>query len=680
MISHHEPPEAPQADTLQYPNLVDRAIACIEEHNGAIDETLLIARVFGNATNATLWRPLLRNVLSQHPAARLRPDGLWTTRAAPDVVTFPDEFVVLDVETTGLKPSHQRIIEVGLIRVSPHGSPMRWSSLVDPGRRVPDYVRTLTGIDDQTLSGAPEFRSIAPTIVEIIGDLPVVGHNIEFDLAFINAEMVRAGLPKLVNQGIDTLALASTLVSEARRLNLADVARALGVQGKEAHRALADASTTLDVFGALLTRARTQGLASLEDLARLNQRRRAPAPIHRPIGRARSILDRAHLEGIPHAPGVYIMRDGAGSVIYVGKARDLRKRVASYYSQPLGYTRKMDGLIQTLERIDVEVVGCELEALILESQLIRRYRPRFNVVQRNVEQYVYVRVDVSNPWPRVTVARDRSADGAAYFGPFRAASSARKAVALVNDTLPLRSCRRSFMDKRSYGSPCLELSLNRCLGPCVGQADPDLYREYVYDVLEFFRGDDRRLIARLHAKLEDTVASMDFERAATLRDRIKQVETLAREQRGLDSVAQHRQALLVLPAVEAGTRTIWYLLNGRRWAVLTINDADSASDIATRFEPIHQRATLAADGFLPDHHSVDEMAILARWMRRTPGHEAYIPLDGQSLEAGCRRALAVDLSVPFGEGSGGTEADDSAVTEYDSVATACTDTSASLRG
>ncbi|MCO5177448.1 MAG: exonuclease domain-containing protein [Thermomicrobiales bacterium] len=659
---------------------MDRAIACIEEHDGAIDETLLIARVFGNATNAALWRPLLRNVLAQHPAARLRPDGLWTTRTTPDVVTFPDEFVVLDVETTGLKPSHQRVIEVGLIRVSPHGSPLRWSSLVNPGRKVPDYIRTLTSIDDHMLAGAPEFRSIAPTIVEIIGDLPVIGHNVEFDLAFVNAEMVRAGLPKLVNQSIDTLALASTLVSEARRLNLGDVARALGVQSKEAHRALADASTTLDVFGALLARARTQGLTSLDDLTSMNQKRRAPVPVQRPVGRARSILDRGHLDGIPHAPGVYIMRDGAGSVIYVGKARDLRKRVSSYYSQPLGYTRKMDGLIQTLERIDVEVVGCELEALVLESQLIRRYRPRFNVVQRNVEQYVYVRVDVSNPWPRVTVARDRANDGATYFGPFRAASSARKAVALVNDTLPLRTCRRSFMDKRSYGSPCLELSLNRCLGPCIGQADPELYREYVYDVLEFFRGDDRRLIKRLHTKLEDTVASLDFERAATLRDRIKQVETLAREQRGLDDVAQHRQALLVLPGIETGTRTVWYLLNGRRWAALTVNDDETARDLAVRFEPIHQRATLAADGFLPDHHAVDEMAILARWMRRTPNHEAYIPLDDRTVDDGCIQILGVDLSVPFGEGSGGEEADDTGATEYDSVATVCTDTSASLGG
>ena len=665
MIAHTDPIEPARQEAMAYPHLVDRAIACIEEHDGAIDETLLIARVFGNATNVGLWRPLLREILGDHPAARLRPDGLWTTRSAPDVVTFPDEFVVVDIETTGLKPSQQRVIEVGLIRVSPHGSPLRWSSLVNPGRRIPDYVRSLTGIDDQTVSSAPEFRSIAPTIVEIVGDLPVVGHNVDFDLGFLNAELARAGLPKLVNQGIDTLALASTLAVEARRLNLADIARALGIVSKDAHRALADASTTLDVFGALLTRAREQGMSTLDDLARLNQARRAPAPIHKPIGRGRSILDKSHLTEIPHAPGVYIMRDAAGAVIYVGKARDLRKRVASYYSQPLGYTRKMDGLLQTLARIDVEIVGCELEALVLESQLIRRYRPRFNTIQRNVEQYVYVRVDVSNPWPRVVVSKDRADDGAAYFGPFRAASSARKAVELVNDILPLRTCRRSFADKRSYGSPCLELSLNRCLGPCVGAADPEQYREYVHDVLEFFRGDDRRLIGRLHARLEETVETLDFERAARLRDRIRQVDTLAREQRGLDAVAAYRHALLVLPGVESGTRSIWYLLNGRRWAQLTADDDGPCDALVARLAPIHQRAILAADGFLPDHHAVDEMAILARWLRRAPSHPAYISLDDVSLESACRQALAVDLSAPFGEGAAEHEPDDLDATGYD---------------
>ncbi len=671
MIPHTDPVEPTQS--AAYPHLVDRAVACIEEHGGVIDEILLIARVFGNATNITLWRPLLREILEDHPAVRLRPDGHWTTRSTQKMAAFPAEFVVVDVETTGLKPAQQRIIEVGLIRVSPHGAPFRWSSLVNPERRIPDYIRSLTGIDDQLVAGAPDFRSIAPTIVEIVGDLPLVGHNVEFDIGFLNAELARAGLPKLINQSIDTLALAATLAPETRRLNLGDVARSLGIPAKESHRSSNDATTTLEVFGALLGRAQKHGLVTLEDLTRLNQTRRAPVPVHNAVGRGRSILDTSHLASIPHAPGVYIMRDAADSVIYIGKARDLRKRVASYYSQPLGYTRKMDGLLQTLATIDIEVVGCELEALLLESQLIRRYRPRYNTVQRNVEQYVYVKVDVSNPWPRVVVAKDRSDDGATYFGPFRAASSARKAVELVNDVLPLRTCRRSFADKRSYGSPCLELSLHRCLGPCMGMADPEQYRESVNDVLAFFLGDESRLIARLHARLEETVETLDFERAARLRDRIRQVDTLAREQRGLAVATACPRALLVVPGVETGTRGIWYLLNGRRWAQLTVPDDIPLDILVERLSQIHRRAQLAAERFRPDHHAVDEMAILARWLRRAPGHPAYLPVDDDSLATACRQAMQVDLTAPFGEGLVAPETDDTDGSEYDRTDDECTD-------
>jgi len=646
----HVAAEPEQTIEAGYPNLIDRALACIDEHRGAIDENALIGFVFGNTSQPNMWRPLLRSVLSEHPDVTLRPDGMWTTGQIVDDSALPTEFVVIDVETTGLKPSQQRIVEVGMIRVSPHGSPLRWSSLVNPGRKMPAYVATLTGIDDSMLAGAPDFRSIAPTIVEIADDLPIVGHNVEFDLAFLNAELVRCGLPKLINTPVDTLSLAHTLVGEARHLNLGDVARVLGVTSKQAHRALADADTTLEVFTLLLARARERGLSTMEDLLRVNQLRRPSAPHRKPVGRGRAVLDRSHLASIPHAPGVYIMRDPEDRVLYVGKAKNLRKRVASYYSQPLGYTRKMDGLLETLSKIDVEVVGTELEALILESQLIRRYRPRFNTVQRNAEQYVYVKVDISNAWPRVTMTRDRSTDGAEYFGPFKSSLRAREAVDLVNDILPLRTCRRSFQDKRSYGSPCLELSLKRCLGPCMGQADSEQYRGLVRDVIAFFHGDTIRMVSHLHTKLEGTIETLDFERAARLRDQIIRVESLARQQQQLDDVARQPHALLVLPGVSSSAREVWYLLNGRRWAQLTVHDSDHVTHLASRLAPITARASFAQSTFVSDHHAVDEMSILGRWMRKTPLHPALIPIfDTSNLLGVSESVLTVDLTLPFGE-------------------------------
>jgi DNA polymerase III subunit epsilon len=642
-----------------YPSLVERALDCVQEHRGAMPEDALIQHVFGQSSNPLLWRPLLRTVLKDHPQLTLRADGVWTTRRQHLDDEFPSEFVVLDVETTGLKPSQQRIIEVGIVRVSAMGSPLRWSTLLNPGRKLPAYVAELTGIDDIMLAQAPEFRSVAPTIIEIIEDLPIVSHNVDFDVAFLNAELTRCGIPSIVNPVVDTLALAHRYAPDVRRLNLTDVARAFGIQNPKSHRALSDAETTLEVLRNLLSRAREHGVSSLDDVIRVNAASRPSRPQRKPVGRARAILDKSHLTAIPHAPGVYVMRDAQDRVLYVGKAKDLRKRVASYYSQPLGYTRKMDGLLEMLASIETEVVGSELEALMLESQLIRRYRPRFNTVQRNAEQYVYVKVDVSNPWPRVVMSRDRATDGAEYFGPFRSASRAREAVEVINDILPLRTCRRSFADKRSYGSPCLELSLKRCLGPCMGVADPDTYRGMVRDVLGFFRGDTSLMIDHLHRRLEDTVRSLDFERAARLRDQIKRVESLAREQHRVDGARRYMHALLVLPSATPRSREVWYLLKGRRWAQLTVAEDERVTDLVERLGPIVARAVSGEASIVIDHHSIDEMSILSRWMRRTPNHPALISLDDRPpLDLVAAKVLAVDLAVPFGEGGEDADSDD----------------------
>ena len=652
-----------------YPGLVERARACILEHRGALEEDKLVSLVFGATSSPALWRPLLRTLLQQQPDIVLRPDGVWAMGTQSPPLALPGDFVVLDVETTGLKPSQQRVIEVAMIRVSTSGAPLRWSSLINPGRRLPDYIATLTGIDDMTLAGEPEFRSLAPTIVEILDDLPIVAHNAAFDVSFINAELMRCGLPRLINATIDTLSLADQLAPDARRLNLQDVARALGVMPSKAHRAMSDAETTLGVFLALGERARARGQGDLKALLEAPKTRRQGRG-RPPAARGHAVLSREHLVGIPHAPGVYMMRDVDDRVLYVGKALDLRKRVSSYYSQALGYTRKLDGLLESIDRIECVVVGSELEALLLESQLIRRYRPRFNTQQRNVEQYIYVKLDVTNPWPRITTTRDRADDGARYFGPFKSAGHAKDAVELVNDILPLRTCRRSFADHRSFGSPCIELSLKRCAGPCMGLADPDVYREQVQMVLRFFEGDPVPLNELLQLRLQESVARNDFERAARLRDRMRRAESIARQQWKIEEAARHAHALLVMPDVMPGSRSLWYLLRGRRWAQLQLPShagRGDADDLCERLDAVVLRARRAEHRFEPDHHAVDELAILARWLRKTPNHPALRPLRGDEDPADLMAwAHVVDLTVPFGTGAG---SDDDADVDADDTDT-----------
>ncbi len=617
-------------ETGAFASLALRAEAFVAEQGGQATEDLLISHVFGSTGSSALWRPLLRQVLGKHDALTLRTDGAWLLANAksPFLASPLEEFVVLDVETTGLQPSRQRIIEIALIRFKGGVPSTPWESLCQPGRKVPAYIVKLTGIDDELLQNAPPFEAIAESVVELMEGAVVVGHNVDFDFGFVNEELKRLGRPTLVNERVDTMALASRLIPSLRKPNLQGVARRLDlpVRARGHHRAGADASLTGAVAMVLLQQAQDAGYRSLEDLkgiARPATRR----PKER-MPRASSIVDRSILSTIPRAPGVYIMRNANDDVVYVGKAKCLRERVGTYFSQPLGYTRKMDGLIETLSRIEVEVVGSELEALLLESQLIRRYQPRYNTALRSHEQYPFIRIDVANPWPRVGLAKARKDDGARYFGPFRSAVSARKTVDLINRVIPLRTCTRSFRDARSYGSPCIQLDLGRCLGPCVGRADRDDYMALVHRVIDYVDGRDQALHEVLWEGLEEAAASLDFERASRLRRELQASLSLTAVQRRLRESTESSWGVLVTASPEPEFREVMLIVRGRIWSQFRIAEATDVSALARRLQESWARFT--ATGLRePDHDSVDDMHILGSWLSRHEGHPALISISGE---------------------------------------------------
>ena len=613
------------------PDLARRAEAFIAAHGGQASEDLLVSHVFGTAGSVALWRPLLREVLGRHDGLKLRGDGAWLLAGRESHTgTGPlDDFVVLDVETTGLQPSRQRIIEIAIVRFSRGAETNRWASLCSPGRRVPAYITKLTGIDDDLLEGAPTFEAIADTAVELLTNAVIVGHNVEFDLGFLNAELARLTRSPVVNDRVDTLAVANRLLPGLRKPTLSALAERLGLPGgpRAKHRAAPDAALTGMVALALFDHARDAGFQSLDDLKSI-ARPASRRPRER-MARANSVVDRSILATIPRAPGVYLMRDANERVIYVGKAKNLRDRVGTYFSQPLGYTRKMDGLIESLSRIQVEVVGSEIEALLLESQLIRRYQPRYNTALRAHEQYPFIRIDVANPWPRVSLAKARKDDGARYFGPFRSAATARKTVDLINRVVPLRTCTRSFRDARSYGAPCLQLDIGRCLGPCVGQADRDRYMSLVRSVVDYVDGRDQSLHELLWSGLEDAAAALDFERASRLRRDLQSSLSLTAAQRRLRESTEANGVLMITAGVEPDQRELMMILRGRLWAQLGVEESTLPGELASRLERCWERFRLVGIGD-PDHDSVDDMHILGSWLARHEGHPAILSFNDRS--------------------------------------------------
>ncbi|WP_231716917.1 excinuclease ABC subunit UvrC [Desulfosarcina ovata] len=234
------------------------------------------------------------------------------------------------------------------------------------------------------------------------------------------------------------------------------------------------------------------------------------------------------IQGISENPGVYLMKAAGGKIIYVGKAINLKKRVSSYFQRQDTHSAKTALMVSRVADIETVVTASEKEALILESTLIKRYRPRFNVVLKDDKRYPSIRIDVTAVYPKIEIVRKTPKDGAAYFGPFSSAHAVRQTLKLINKTFPLRKCSDRTMRHRTR--PCLHHQMGQCLAPCCLTVDPKVYKGIVKEVVLFLKGRTPELIKRVRRHMCKAADSENFEAAAALRDRMFALEkTLERQ-------------------------------------------------------------------------------------------------------------------------------------------------------
>lgn len=241
-------------------------------------------------------------------------------------------------------------------------------------------------------------------------------------------------------------------------------------------------------------------------------------------------FDHAHTATLPTEPGVYLLRDSRGEILYIGKAKSLRHRVRSYLAGGKGATIRTRELARLTGTVETLVVGSEAEALILEANLIKEHQPRFNIQLRDDKRYPYVKVTVSEPFPRVYVTRRVRKDGSRYFGPFVSVGRVRRALEVVKRLHGIRSCRYD-LPRESPVRPCLDHHIGRCAAPCVGLQSEESYREMIEVVMRVLSGGVARLQAEVEEDMHKASSVMDFERAAHLRDVLAGLSAIARQQR-----------------------------------------------------------------------------------------------------------------------------------------------------
>ena len=234
------------------------------------------------------------------------------------------------------------------------------------------------------------------------------------------------------------------------------------------------------------------------------------------------------IKQITEKPGVYIMKDEGGHVIYVGKAVNLRKRVASYFQRQGTHSAKTALMVTRVADIETVVTASEKEALILESNLIKRHRPRYNVVLKDDKRYPSIRINIKAAYPKIEIVRKTPKDGAVYFGPFASAHGVRQTVKMINKTFPLRKCSDRSMGHRTR--PCIHHQMKQCLAPCCLDVNADDYKGIVKEVILFLKGRTPELIKRIQRQMQKAADRLDFETAAALRDRMQALEkTLERQ-------------------------------------------------------------------------------------------------------------------------------------------------------
>jgi excinuclease ABC subunit C len=236
----------------------------------------------------------------------------------------------------------------------------------------------------------------------------------------------------------------------------------------------------------------------------------------------------AILKSLPDRPGVYIMRDAGGEVLYVGKAKRLKRRVASYFRHSNFASPRLRKLVEMVEDISILRTESEAEALIVESKLIRRYSPFFNVDLKMSDRYPYIRI-TNEPYPRLMVTRKKEDDGSVYFGPWVSAGNIRTLLRLVERYFPLRNCKTEVLRPNPDRRPCIEHSLGHCMGPCANLCREAEYRERVNDVILLLQGNTAELVERTRRRMDAAAKSMAFEEAARYRDTIRAVWKVSRQ-------------------------------------------------------------------------------------------------------------------------------------------------------
>lgn len=424
------------------------------------------------------------------------------------------EFSVFDFETTGTSARHGRAIEIGIAKVKDLKIVDSYSTFFNPGMDIPYFITDLTGITNDDVRDAPYFEDVTQDLLDFFGDSVLVAHNLQFDISFLKSELMRAGYEFIENPQVCTLKVARKVYPELKSKSLGNLVKHLSILHKNVHRGLGDATATANILLKMIDKLKEEHhVETLSDLVNFQTLPSVKSSFR--MIKKKLVTD---LSKLPDSPGVYFFKDAKEKIKYIGKAKDLSKRVKNYFSNTA--SRKAKKIVRASSRLSFHKTNTELTALLTEADLIKEHNPPLNNMLKRYSQSYFIKIDNEKKFPDLKIVSKFDFDGNDYYGPYNSRETTANLKDIIDRTFQLRECTEKEFKKNKK---CYLADLERCLAPCEKSFIDESYKNEMDKVFEFLSGNNQIAVNRLLNKMKYYSEKQKYEEAAEIRDVVNSI-------------------------------------------------------------------------------------------------------------------------------------------------------------
>lgn len=540
----------------------------------------------------------------------------------------PNYFVV-DVETTGHDAVTHRMTEIACVVVNESQIINQYSSLINPHQFIPPFISKMTGISNEMVFLAPEARDVIQKTNTIIpnGTNIFVAHNVKFDYSFVYETFKREGFEFPYMPQLCTYKLAKKLLNKDLKKNVGSLAKYFGIPIISRHRALDDAKATAKILIKLIEIAEiNHNVSSFQELLVFQNKTSNLIKVYPQS--YQKIEDK--IKKLPDSPGVYFYLDKSGEIIYVGKAKSLRKRVASYYNNGNNNTKKVKELLKYIYDIRWEETPTELQALLLESKEIKKNKPKYNRMDKEYKYYPLLKIHTNEEFPRLQKSYVIKDDKAEYFGPFRSGLLVEEISDLIDKTFKLRKCEAPLKPSPDF-RPCFYYHIKKCDAPCALLQSKEEYSEEVLKVKNFLSGFSDNIIREYESKMDAFAEDMDYEKASEIRDSLNEIKRLFSRNENVSTSIEKNNLIIVMPNSEIDKTIDIYLFKfgilvyqetiGRKAHLnLILNKINSIY-----FENIELKTSYTIE-------EINEVKIITSWLYKNQNIGGFVYIENKTIQ------------------------------------------------